>query len=132
MDNGRLTFYSVGTAVISVNYGDIYKEVNVKVTNSSSSFIEEYHIPQTYINVMNRTMKYNVINQALGGYWFDEEYIVTMDGVCPDKILVSLGTNQLWSSDKYDRIDKFFVNLDKVYPNVPVFVITSFPFHESI
>ena len=78
----------------------------------------------TYINVMNRTMKYNVINQALGGYWFDENYIVPIEGVSPNKILISLGTNQLWSSDKYERIDRFFAQLDKVYPNIPVFVIT--------
>ena len=42
----------------------------------------------------------------------------------PDKILISLGTNQLWSLDKYERIDKFFNNLRKVYPGVPVLVIS--------
>lgn len=52
VDNGRLTFNSIGDAVITVTYADITKEINVKVIDSSNSFIEEYHIPQTYINVM--------------------------------------------------------------------------------
>ena len=52
VNNGRLTFHSVGEAVITAESNDIVKEINVKVNNSSNSFIEEYHIPQTYINVM--------------------------------------------------------------------------------
>lgn len=78
----------------------------------------------TYINVMNRELKFNIINQALGGYWFDEGMIQTLGDIYPTKIIVALGTNQLWSDDKYDRIDKYFIKLDKTFPNVPVFVIT--------
>ena len=70
-----------------------------------------YKTSITYINVLAKNLDVEVVNQGIGGYWFDEEYICPIGETNPDKILVSLGANQLWSPDKYDRIDKFFVNL---------------------
>ena len=78
----------------------------------------------TYINACGRKLDWEIINQGIGGYWFDEEYICQTGDSDPDKILVSLGTNQLWSSDKYDRITKFFHRLSEVYSQIPVLVIT--------
>lgn len=77
----------------------------------------------TYINVAARELEWEVVNQGIGGYWFDEDYVTSIGDTNPDKILVSLGTNQLWSTDKYERIDKFFDRLSEVYPNIPVLVI---------
>ena len=78
----------------------------------------------TYINVCGRRLDWEIVNQGIGGYWFDEEYICPIGDSNPDKILVSLGTNQIWSNDKYDRIIKFFHRLSEVYPEIPVLVIT--------
>lgn len=78
----------------------------------------------TYINAMNRQLNYEIVNHGIGGYWFDEGMIVNIDNFYPDKIVISLGTNQLWSSDKYERINKFFDKLSRVYPNVKTVVIT--------
>lgn len=52
VSNGRLTFHGVGQAIITLQCEGIVKEITVNVKSSSNSFIEEYHIPQTYINVM--------------------------------------------------------------------------------
>ena len=78
----------------------------------------------TYVHAMNRQMNFNVYNHGIGGYWYDENYISKLDGIDPDYILVSLGTNQMRSSDKYDRIDKFYENLSKTFPEAIVFVVT--------
>lgn len=78
----------------------------------------------TYINTLKRELNCEVLNLGIGGYWFDENYVLPMNDLKPDKILVALGTNQLWSTDKYERIDKFFLKLQKVYPNIPIIVIT--------
>lgn len=83
-----------------------------------------YKTSITYINVLARELNVEVINQGIGGYWFDEDYIYPIGKTKPDKILISLGTNQLWSLDRYERIDKFFNNLRNVYPGVPVLVIS--------
>lgn len=78
----------------------------------------------TYINTIANQLEWEVINQGIGGYYFDESYISTKGITTPNMILVSFGTNQLWSEDKYDRIDKFFHRLSEVYPNIPTIVIT--------
>ena len=78
----------------------------------------------TYINVLSRELGIDVVNQGIGGYWFDENYVCSIGNVKPDKILVSLGTNQLWSTDKYERINNFFKVLEEVYPKIPTLVIT--------
>ena len=78
----------------------------------------------TYVNTLVKELGFEVVNQGIGGYWFDENYIYSIGETNPDKILISLGTNQLWSEDKYDRIDKFFYRLSEVYPNIPTLVIT--------
>lgn len=78
----------------------------------------------TYINALSRELKWDVINQGIGGYWFDENYIYPIGNENPDRILISLGTNQLWSNDKYERIEKFFQKLEEVYPGIPTIVVT--------
>ena len=78
----------------------------------------------TYINTAARELGWEVVNQGIGGYWFDENYIYPIGETNPNKILISLGTNQLWSADKYERIDKFFTKLEEIYPNISTLVIT--------
>ena len=78
----------------------------------------------TYVNVVKRKLGLDIVNQGIGGYYFDENYIVPINGYKIDNILISLGTNQLWSNDKYERISKFFSKLNQVYPNASVLVVT--------
>lgn len=78
----------------------------------------------SYINVFNRKYGYELINQGIGGYVYDEGFLMPLDDYYPDKILISLGTNQHKSGDKREKIEKFFEKLAVVYPAVPTLVIT--------
>lgn len=49
---GRLTFHKEGNAVITMSSNGIVKEIPVTVTASSGNFIENYYIPQAYINAL--------------------------------------------------------------------------------
>ena len=96
-----------------VCYGD-------SITNGYGSFRSSL----TYVHVMNRQMHFNIYNHGIGGYWYDENFISPTKSIEPDYILVSLGTNQIRSDDRFDRIDKFYKNLFEIYPNAKFFVIT--------
>lgn len=79
---------------------------------------------QTYINVMNRKMKFDLLNQGIGGYYFDRNQPITLNNFNPDKILVSLGTNQIHSNDVNEQITDFLKKLCSTYCNTPIFIIT--------
>ncbi len=79
---------------------------------------------ETYVNSANRALGYEVLNQGIGGYWYDEKIVTKMEGYEPDKIIVAMGTNQHKSADKKERIVKFYERLSEVYPSVPVLAIT--------
>ncbi|MBO4963003.1 MAG: SGNH/GDSL hydrolase family protein [Clostridia bacterium] len=76
-----------------------------------------------YQRVANMALKYEVLNQGIGGYWYDEEFVQKMDEYYPEKIIISLGTNQFRSADYFERVKKFYDNLTKLYPNVPTLAI---------
>ena len=90
------------------------------ITQGFGTFITS----ETYVNVANRALGYEVLNQGIGGYYYDEKIITPMEGYTPDKIIVSMGTNQHRSPDKEERITKYFEALDRVYNGVPVLAIT--------
>lgn len=48
----------------------------------------------TYVSVANRILNYDIINQGIGGYIYDKNSLMKMEGYEPDKIIVALGTNQ--------------------------------------
>ena len=90
------------------------------ITQGFGTFITS----ETYVNVANRVLGYEILNQGIGGYYYDEKIITPMDNFTPDKIIVSMGTNQHRSPDKKERIEKYFEALDKVYNGIPVLAIT--------
>lgn len=51
-EKGRLTFHSKGTATIKMEAMGFVKEVEVTVTDPSGNFIENYYIPQSYIDAV--------------------------------------------------------------------------------
>lgn len=83
-----------------------------------------FRTAETYVNVANRTLGYEILNQGIGGYWYDERVMKSMPGYRPDKIIVAMGTNQHRSPDKLERVTKFYEALANVYPGVPVLAIT--------
>lgn len=78
----------------------------------------------SYINCFNRKYGYEILNQAVGGHAYDEGFPMPLDGYYPDKIIVSMGTNQHRAADKGERIEGFYRRLSELYPHIPVLVIT--------
>lgn len=78
----------------------------------------------TYVNVANRILGYDVLNQGIGGYYYDAGMLTPMEGYSPDKILLAMGTNQYHAADKEEKIVGFFKKFREVYPDIPTLVIT--------
>ena len=78
----------------------------------------------TYVSVANRILNYDIINQGIGGYIYDKNVLMKMDGYNPDKIIVALGTNQFGCETMTD-IEEYYERLMEVYGDtVPVLCIT--------
>lgn len=78
----------------------------------------------TYVSVANRLLNYDIINQGIGGYIYDKNILMKMDGYTPEKIIVALGTNQFGCKTMKD-IEEYYERLMEVYGNdIPVLCIT--------
>ncbi|MBQ4509197.1 MAG: hypothetical protein II984_00595 [Clostridia bacterium] len=81
----------------------------------------------SYINILNREYKYEIIDQGIGGYRFEAGHLMKIDGVSPDRIIVALGTNYYEPRDDYDyekAVSDYFKRLNEIYPDVKKLVIT--------
>ncbi|MBR6309179.1 MAG: SGNH/GDSL hydrolase family protein [Lachnospiraceae bacterium] len=77
-----------------------------------------------YVSVANRLLNYDIINQGIGGYVYDKNVLMKMEGYKPDKIIVSLGTNQ-FGTESMQGIEEYYELLMKIYGNdIPVLAIT--------
>jgi lysophospholipase L1-like esterase len=77
----------------------------------------------TYVSVANRYLNYDIINQGIGGYIYDHNVLMNMKDYTPDKIIISLGTNQYETQD-FEVIEKYYEKLHKIYQNTPILCIT--------
>ncbi|MBO4939810.1 MAG: SGNH/GDSL hydrolase family protein [Clostridia bacterium] len=78
----------------------------------------------TYVNVANRILGYEILNQGIGGYYYDAKVLKTLENFKPDKIILAMGTNQFRSADKKEVIDAYYEKLNALYPNVPMLAVT--------
>lgn len=77
----------------------------------------------TYVSVANRILNYDIINQGIGGYVYDKKSLMKMDGYNPDKLIVSLGTNQFGCETMVD-IEEYYERLFEIYgKDIPVLCI---------
>lgn len=67
-----------------------------------------------YVNVANRLLNYDIINQGIGGYVYDKKSLLEMPGYNPEKIIVSLGTNQ-YGTETMTDIEEYYVRLFELY-----------------
>ncbi len=77
----------------------------------------------TYVSVANRQLNYDILNQGIGGYVYDKNVLVKMDGYEPDKIIISMGTNQ-YGTESMEDIEEYYERLQEVYGYRPVLCIT--------
>lgn len=78
---------------------------------------------ETYVSVANRLLNYDMINQGIGGYVYDKNVLMKMNDYKPDKIIVSLGTNQFGTETMQD-IEEYYKRLMEIYGDTPVLCIT--------
>lgn len=77
----------------------------------------------TYVNVANRILNYDIINQGIGGYIYDKKSLMKMDGYTPNKIIVSLGTNQ-YGTESMKDIEEYYEVLTDIYKDIPILCVT--------
>ena len=78
----------------------------------------------TYVSVANRILNYDVLNQGIGGYVYDKNSLMKMDGYTPDKIIVALGTNQ-YRDTNMTAVEEYYKTLIGIYgEEIPIICIT--------
>ena len=77
----------------------------------------------TYVSVANRILNYDLINQGIGGYVYDKNSLMPMEGYHPEKIIVALGTNQ-FGCETMEAVEQYYERLERVYGQLPVLCIT--------
>ncbi|MBQ7907289.1 MAG: SGNH/GDSL hydrolase family protein [Clostridia bacterium] len=79
-----------------------------------------------YANILQRKTGYDILAQGIGGYRFEPQDLMYVDGFMPDRIMVFLGTNYYEPMENYDyaqAVRDFFVKLKELYPNTPILVV---------
>lgn len=76
----------------------------------------------TYVSVANRLLNYDIINQGIGGYVYDKNVLMQMYDYKPDKIIISMGTNQ-FGTESMEGIEEYYQLLMEIYGNTPVLCI---------
>ncbi len=78
----------------------------------------------TYVSVANRLLNYDIVNQGIGGYVYDKNSLMKMEGYNPDKIIVALGTNQYGDKDM-SVVEEYYETLTGIYGNeIPILCIS--------
>ena len=78
----------------------------------------------TYVNTANRLLGYEILNQGIGGGYYDYKVLKHMPNFIPDKIIVALGINGHINPNKEKMIGDYYKTLTKLYPSVPILAIT--------
>ena len=78
----------------------------------------------SYVSVANRILNCEVVNQGIGSYVYDKNAITPIPGFKPDRIIVSMGTNQYNLPEQDIVIKEYYDALTSLYPDTPVLCIT--------
>ncbi len=100
---------------------------NLKVLWIGDSITQGYGTFQTsdtFVNICQRKLGFEVLNQGIGGYYHDAECLMPLENFPPDRIIVSTGTNLHNWKDKEGYITEFYAKLNKVYGGVKTLSIT--------
>lgn len=127
----KVTVYLPADATMLIRNFEVDAEVypvekNEKVLWLGDSITQGYgplRSAHTYVSVANRLLNYDILNQGIGGYVYDKNVLIDMDGYRPDKIIVSMGTNQ-YGTESMKAIEDYYVELMKIYGETPILCIT--------
>lgn len=129
----NVTIYLPSDATILIRNFDIdstYESIqkNEKVLWLGDSITQGYgplRSYQTYVSVANRVLNYDILNQGIGGYVYDKNSLMKMEGYNPDKIIVALGTNQYGDENGPQVVSEYYETLIGIYgEDIPILVIT--------
>ncbi len=89
---------------------------------------EAIHPSSSYPVLLSQYLDMNLLNQGVGGYYFDADSLDEHLPYKPDLITVAYGTND-WGlsgslAEFHDKCASYFAKLHAIYPFVPKFVIT--------
>lgn len=121
----------IGIKDLTFNGG--YKSVKEKKTkalvigDSITQGYGAYYGGASYINVLSRLYGLEILNQAIGGYRFDEGGVSKIEGFDPDRVIVALGTNYYDVPKQYDyegETVKFFEKLNRLFGDKKTAVLT--------
>ena len=83
-----------------------------------------FQTSDTFVNVCQRKLGFELLNQGIGGYYHDAECLMPLENFLPDRIIVSMGTNLHNWHDKEKYITEFYAKLNEVYGGVKTLSIT--------
>lgn len=112
-------FYA-NSACFPVKKGEKVLFIGDSITQGYGTF----ETGRTFVNVANRIFGYELLNQSVGGYYFDKNTLERLDKFSPEKVFIAMGTNLCYWDDKEKYVAEFFEKLPSVYGYVPVAVIT--------
>lgn len=78
----------------------------------------------SYVSVANRILNCEVVNQGIGSYKYDKNAITPIPDFKPDRIIVSMGTNQYNLEGQDVVIKEYYDALTSLYPDTPILCIT--------
>lgn len=78
---------------------------------------------ETLVTIANRLLRAEILNQSIGGYVYDKNSLMDIEGFTPDKIVIALGTNQFGTETMKD-IEEYYEALTARYPGIPTLCIT--------
>ena len=88
------------------------------------------HTEYTSLSYANRLAAYfgwDMLNQAVAGYWFDGKWVDGKIDFKPELITVAFGTNDWYIDDGIEAFEResraFFEKMTKEFPNVPIAAI---------
>ncbi len=127
----QIVIYLPADATIALRnfeINDTYKivEKKEKVLWLGDSITQGYgplRSAHTYVSVANRLLNYEILNQGIGGYIYDKTVLEKLPGFSPDKIIISMGTNQ-YGCETMEAVEEYYERLKEVYGDTPVLCIT--------
>lgn len=78
----------------------------------------------SFVNVVRRKIGFEVLNQGIGGYYYDAKCLMSLEKFIPDRIIVAFGTNLHDWRDKDKFISEFYEKLNEIYAGVKTLSIS--------